>query len=354
MFNNGFTGRISRVDPDTGARTTVADGLPSNASVEMGEAVGPTDVAFIGDQLYYLQTHGGEDWGFPDNPTGVYRVEDDGDVTLIADIGKFNIDDPVPDVTDGVQQDIEPGGNPYLMTVRNGAFYVVDGNQNQIMRITTGGSITRIATFDGHPVSTGITFPESGGPFYVSYLGQGPFLPANGKVVTVPASGGAPTEIASGASMLTDVQFGPDGELYALQFNDTVAAGEAFFAPGTGRVLLVNDDGTFSPIVTGLSFATAMTFDDDTAYISNFGIGPGSIIKVENFSALQPIVATPTSVPATAAPQATATRPTGVTAPDTGTGDASGSGGTATWLLAVAAGGVALLAGGGALSAKRR
>jgi hypothetical protein len=233
------------------------------------------------------------------------------------------------------------------MTVRNGAFFVIDGNQNAMLRVTTGGDVTRVVEFTGHPVSTGIDYGSATGPFYVSYLGQGPFLPDAGKIVSVGVSGGAITEVASGASMLTDVKVGPDGELYALQFNDTVEAGEALFAPGTGKVLLVNDDGTFSPVVTGLSFATAMTFDDDALYVSNFGIGPGSIIKVENFSALEPIVATPTTVAPTASPpQATATRGTGVTAPDTGTGDASG-GGTATWLYA----GLALLAGGGAVAA---
>ena len=58
----GFTGRISKIYPETGERTTVADGLPSHAGTE-GDTVGPADVAFIGDQLYYVQTHGGDAYG---------------------------------------------------------------------------------------------------------------------------------------------------------------------------------------------------------------------------------------------------------------------------------------------------
>ncbi len=54
--NSGLTGRISKIDPATGARTTVAANLPSNAGPD-GDAVGPADVAFIGSQLYYVQTH---------------------------------------------------------------------------------------------------------------------------------------------------------------------------------------------------------------------------------------------------------------------------------------------------------
>ena len=52
-------------------------------------------MAFIGGQLYYLQGRGGEFFGFPDNPTGVYRVNKDGTVTLVADITTFNIDHPI-------------------------------------------------------------------------------------------------------------------------------------------------------------------------------------------------------------------------------------------------------------------
>lgn len=343
---NGFTGRISMVDPDTGARETVADGIPSGFNPELGDQVGAADVAFLGGDLYLLLTHGGEEWGFPDTPTGIYLVEDDGDLDLVADIGEFNADNPVEAITDGTQVDIEPGGNPYAMIVRGDRFYIVDGNHNRLMEATTSGQVTEITEFPDHPVSTGIASTDTG-PFYVGYLGPGPFLPDAGKVVSVDAASGAITEIASGEPMITDVQVGPDGELYALQFNDPEDAGEAFFAPGTGKVLTVNDDGTMSPLITGLSFATFMEFDGDTLYIANGGITPaGSIIKVEDFSSVEPPPA-PTPVPPTAvAPQPTPTTGTGVTAPDTGSGSASGSG-ASLWMaigLLVAAG-VAVSAG---------
>ena len=68
-FTNGMTGRISKIDPATGVRTTVAGGLPSNGS-DQG-ATGPADVAFLNGQLYYNQSHGGAFYGFPDKPTGL-------------------------------------------------------------------------------------------------------------------------------------------------------------------------------------------------------------------------------------------------------------------------------------------
>lgn len=351
-YNNGFTGRISRIDPETGERETVAEGLPSNAMAE-GEAVGPADIDWIGGQLYYLQTHGGEAWGFPDNPTGIYEVSDDGEVELVADIYEFNVENPVEAIDSGAQPDIEVGGNPYAMTVRNGAFYVVDGNHNRLMRVTTGGDIEEVVEFPDHPVSTGIDYSGSG-PFYVAYLGLGPFPPEQGKVVTVAESSGTIANVASGRSMLTDVEFGPGGQLYALQFNDTTAGEFPAFGPFSGSLLRVSGS-SMVPVVDGLSFAASVVFDDNTAYISNFSVTPeGEIIKVENVSGLQPIVASPTAAPAapTTAPAATATRPTGVRAPDTGTGG-GGDNGVPAWLIMTLLGGVVMLGAGAALQSRR-
>jgi hypothetical protein len=358
VVNNGYTGRISRVDPETGARTTVADGIPSGANPELGDQVGAADVAFLNDDLYLLLTHGGEEWGFPDTPTGIYQVEDDGDLTLVADIGEFNRDNPVDAITSGTQVDIEPGGNPYAMIVRGSSFYVSDGNHNRLMRVSTNGDITEITEFPDHPVSTGIA-TTADGPFYVGYLGKGPFFPADGKVVSVDSASGAITELASGASMITDVQEGPGGALFALQFNDTVEAGDALFAPGTGKVLTVNPDGTMSPLIVGLSFTTAMEYDADadTMYIANAGIMPaGQIIKVENFSDVELPVAPATPVPTAPAPQPTPTTGTGVTAPDTGSGGYLGDSdnGTSPWLLAALFAVAAAVATGGALALRRR
>jgi hypothetical protein len=352
-FLAGYTGRISMVDPETGERTTVVDELPSSAfpPEEAGavpEAVGPTDVAFIGDQLYYLQTHGGEEWGFPDFETGIYSVDNDGDLDLIADIGAFNKANPVDAITSGTQVDVEPGGNPYSMQVRNGVFYVIDGNHNRMLRVTTGGAVSEVVEFPNHPVSTGIDFATDG-TAYVSYLGQGPFPPEQGKVVTVNINSGAivDADVASGASMLTAVEFGPGNQLYALQFNDTTAGEFPAFGPFSGSIRRVNADGTMTPVVVGLSFATFLIFDGDTAYVSNWGVtDDGQILEIENFSSVQPPAPTPTTAAPTAtaaAPVATPTR-SGIVAPDTGDGGASSGGGLALplALMALLGGGLAV------------
>jgi len=346
-FHNGHTGRISKIDPSTGTLTTAAEGLPSNAHDQFG-TVGPTDVAFIGDQLYYLQTHGGDDWGFPGEPTGIYSVNPDGTVTLLADIGAFNVANPVADVSGGSQVDIEPGGNPYSMIVRNGAFYVSDGNQNQVMKVTDTGTITRVAELSGHPVSTGITFDPAGGPFYVAELGQEPFNPEDGRVVTVEESSGAIDVVASGFSALTDLGFGPNGQLYALQFAEQ-ATGPAPLAPFSAKVLRVNDDGTMTPVVAGFTFSTAMLFDGAKLYLTSNGLsvlGPGEIWAIDDITAVPPL-AEPTATPQ-ATVQATALPPTG------GGGDPASGVNNGAMFLAIAVAAVAGIAFAGAWMAGRR
>jgi hypothetical protein len=335
VVKNGFTGRISKVNPDTGARTTVADGLPSQASPELGEAVGPADVAFIGSTLYYLQTHGGAGYGFPATPTGIYRIDNSGNAHLVANIGAFNIANPTKAISDGSQADIEVGGNPYAMDVRNGAFYVTDGNHNRLLKVTTGGAVTKIAEFPDHPVSTGLDFgPDN--TAYVSYLGKGPFFPEDGKVVKVNLSSGVITELASGQPWLTDVEFGPGGKLYATQFNNVPALSDDAIGPFKGTLLTVDaKSGAMTPLVTGLSFPTFVEFNGNTAYVSNWSVtAMGEIVKIENFSSVRAPAPEPTAAPSQA-PAPTATPRGGVIgAPDTGDGSSAAGGGFSSgWLL---------------------
>jgi len=337
---SGFTGRISKIDPATGTRTTVVDKLPSNGGGE-GDNVGAADVAFIGNQLYYIQTHGGAFYGFPDNPTGVYQVNSNGTIKLVADIGTFNIDHPIDDVKNKVQHDIEAGGNPYSMTVRDGKFLVADGNQNQVMQIATSGVITRLAEFHGHPVATGIATAATG-PIYVTTLGQFPFSPSDGAVYQIGYPTGSITKVASGFSSMTDVEIGPGGQLYALNFGDQAADMSDPNAPpwqfGSGKVFKLDAAaGTLTPIVTGFSFTTSLIFSGNTAYVANNGVtipglNDGEIWKIDNVSSLAALPA-PEPTKAAAPPTPTPTPRSVIAAPNTGTGGAAGTHGS--WLPAL-------------------
>ncbi len=88
------------------------------------------------------------------------------------------------------------------------------------------------------------------------------------------------TEVASGAPLLVDVEFGRGRDLFALSqgvFDGEVPGDPA--APGTGSLVKVNGDGTFSTVVDDLNQPTSVEFIRNTAYVVTLG---GEIWKVEN------------------------------------------------------------------------
>ena len=110
-------GRITRVDPRTGATTTVASGLPKLIpAVGFG---GPVDVAFLGRTAYVLVTLVGPDVGGSD-VVGIYRVDGPDRFTVVADLGQFSIDNPPATdffVPSGVQYALQAYRGDLLVTV---------------------------------------------------------------------------------------------------------------------------------------------------------------------------------------------------------------------------------------------
>src|SRR6266581_6811972 len=77
----GAVGRISRVDPQTGEKTTFASGLPKSI-IGIGGAI---DVAFIDNIAYALVTLVGSQFGTSD-VVGIYRMDGPDSFTVVADI----------------------------------------------------------------------------------------------------------------------------------------------------------------------------------------------------------------------------------------------------------------------------
>src|SRR5213592_2505404 len=88
----GVAGRISRVDPQTGEKTTFASGLPQRLPIGLSVG-GAIDVAFIDNIAYVLVTLVSPDLGGSD-VDGIYRVDGPDSFTVVADIGEFNLDNP--------------------------------------------------------------------------------------------------------------------------------------------------------------------------------------------------------------------------------------------------------------------
>lgn len=254
FVTESFAGRISRIDPKTGAVTTFASGLPLPV-IEIG---GLMDVTFIGGTAYAIVTLVGPEFGTTD-VVGIYRIDGPNSFTVIADIGAFAIANPPAtpiDVATGVQ---------YSIQTYRGGFLVADGHHNRVLHVTLDGEISVMKAF-ANVVPTGLAV--SGNAIYVALAGPIPHLPQDGKVVSFGPKSASVQNVASGARLLVDVEFGRGQSLFALSqgiwdgpFEGTPAL------PNTGSLVRVNDDGTFTTVATGLDRPTSMELVGNTAYI---------------------------------------------------------------------------------------
>ena len=267
-----LTGSIWRVDPTTGALTLFASGLPPRLPGLEFIGGGVVDVALIGGTAYALVTGVGADIG-GDAVVGIYRVDGPGSATIVADIGAFSVaNPPVPDF-------FVPTGWQYAIEPFRGGFLVTDGHHNRVLRVTLDGEITEVIAFSDI-VPTGLAV--SGNSIYLAQAGPIPHLPQNGKVVVFGPNSTTATEVASGARLAVDVEFGRGGTLFALSqgfwdgpFEGTPAE------PNTGALMRVNGDGSLTTVVGGLDRPTSVEIIKNTAYVVTLG---GEVWKVDDIA----------------------------------------------------------------------
>ncbi|HTE27763.1 ScyD/ScyE family protein [Flavitalea sp.] len=269
-------GRISRVNAK-GQRTTVTDKLPTSISTG-GDILGVADVAFIGNKLYAL-LWAGCSHGVLGVPNGIVRINTNGTHTAIADIGAWQVANPVAVGNRGA--DFEPEGNPFTMIFVDNNFYIVEANQGQLLKATTGGTVTRVVDLSatqGHLVPTAIDYYQ--GNFYVGNLGAFPIVDGTSNIYKI-TPGGQISIAATGFTAILGLVFDKKGRFYVLE----TTTGKPFPTPATGRIIRVNQNGSKDIVATGLSNATAMTYGPDkNLYVSNWGFGAspggGQVLKV--------------------------------------------------------------------------
>jgi hypothetical protein len=259
-------GRVLRVDPETGDVTMFASGLPTSI-IGLGGAM---DVEFIGQTAYVLVTLVAPDVGGSDI-VGIYRIDGPHTFTVVADIGAFSLANP-PNTPFDV-----PTGVQYALETFRGGFLVTDGHHNRVLRVTRDGEVTELIAF-GNIVPTGLAV--RGNKVYMAEAGPVPHLPEDGKVVSFGPKSSTATEVASGARLLVDVEFGRGRTLYALSqgvFGGGPAGSPAL--PNTGSLVKVNGDGTFTVVAEGLDRPTSLEFIGSTAYVITL---TGKVIRIEN------------------------------------------------------------------------
>lgn len=269
---DGSVGEVLRIDRRDGQVSTYATGLPPKAFP--GQDIGgPVDVAFMGRRAYVLVTlvSGllfGEPFnnGNPNAKNGIYRIERDGSATLIADIGQWSADHP-PQPAFFVDTGVQFAMEPYW-----GGFLVTDGHHNRVLWVSQHGSIHEVAAF-GNVVPTGLETTARWGLIFVTQMGPIPHAPEDGKVLVL-VPGWEPYEVATGASMLIDVERGPRGRLYGLSQGQWDGVGEGSRAmPNTGRLVVVGRHGELTPVIDGrgqellLDRPVSVEFVGNTAYV---------------------------------------------------------------------------------------
>ncbi len=192
---------------------------------------------------------------------GIYRVDGPNSFTVVADIGAFAVLHP-PTIPFSIAV---PTGVQYAMQTYRGGFLVTDGHLNRVYRVTLDGEVSVFIAFDDI-VPTGLAV--SGDTIYMAEAGPVPHLPETGKVVSFGPKSSTATEVASGAPILVDVEFGRGRTLYALsngEFSGDPAGSPGL--PNTGALLKVNADGTLTVVMGGLDRPTSLEFIQNKAYV---------------------------------------------------------------------------------------
>lgn len=246
-----WTGRITRVGPATGSRSTFAEGLPATLPwVGLGGALDGT--------AYALVTMVGPDLGGGD-VVGVYRIDGPASATPVADIGSFNVAHPSPTewfIPTGVQYAIEPW---------RGGFLVTDGHQNRVLRVTLDGTVSGFIGF-GNIVPTGLE--AVGNTVYMAQSGPMPHAPGDGTVVAFGPEASGATEVAAGAPLAVDVERGRGQTLFVLAqgtWNGQFPGSPAL--PNTGSLHAVLADGSLLLVAAGLNLPTSLEITGNTGYV---------------------------------------------------------------------------------------
>jgi hypothetical protein len=228
--NVGLTSSIATIDDE--CATPVVKGLVSAFWEEAGWLWGAMDVAFLGDDLYALLGGAGPSWGSPSSFSGVFHVNADRTLTLVADLTTWfpqNLPTHIPaDLSsDRSLFDLEAAGDSLLLSEAVGG---------RLIRVTPEGAISVAADLsEGHLVPTGIAVDAEGDAF-VGFETAAPYGDGASKVVRVTPDGQV-SDVWIGLTVVTDVSFGPDGALYATEMATGFTEGDPAMPPDSGRVV---------------------------------------------------------------------------------------------------------------------
>jgi hypothetical protein len=150
--------------------------------------------------------------------------------------------------------------------VYRGGFLVTDGHHNRVLHVTRDGKISEFLALD-NVVPTGLAL--SGANLYLSLAGPVPHEPEDGRIVAFAPRSSVVAEVAAGAPLLVDVEFGRGRTLFALS-QGVFRAGDppgAPALPNTGALVQADGHRGFVEIVGELNLPTSLEVIGDTAFV---------------------------------------------------------------------------------------
>lgn len=291
----GKSGSITRLKH--GRQSRVVKGLPSIAGPEGQSANGASDVSVSGRRFTVALGLGNDPAVRASLPRSGQKL---GTIStgrfgqrglkVAADIGAYETRvNP-----DGKQVDT----NPVALLEHGKRALVVDAGGNSLLGLSRSGRISTRAVFPsvdvpapdflGLPPGTQIPMdavPTAAaygpdGAVYVSQLTGFPF-PVGGSSIWRVVPGHTPTKYATGLTNVTDLAFGRDGSLYAVQLAD-----EGLLAPQpTGSVVRIPRGGgsTHETFADNLNFPYGIALHKGSAYVTTCSAcaGTGQVLKIE-------------------------------------------------------------------------
>lgn len=272
------TGSITEVSG--GVQTRILTGLPSVGSV--ADVSGPNDIAFGPNGTAYVVIGLGlnpnvrsTDLSPVGAPLGQLYTFTSSGITPFSDVAAYEAaHNPAGGPLDS---------NPFHLAPVPGGMLVTDAGGNDLLRVDGSGAVSLVGAFPpagpGTPerVPTGIAVAPDGS-YYIAELTGAPFIVGSANIYHL-LTDGTVAGVFGGFTMLTDLAFGPDGFLYALEYDTN-----GLFTPGgTGALLRINADGSSNTLFTDLTAPTGLAIGQDGSfYVSNLSAsaGVGQVLRI--------------------------------------------------------------------------
>ncbi|MEH2279949.1 MAG: ScyD/ScyE family protein [Nostoc sp.] len=313
----GTSGAVTKIE--NGKTERILTGLPSLALPDGTGASGPRDIQFDAKGKPYVLIGYGANPTFRDRNLGYTDLGkiiapdfNTNSWTSNADLANYELANN-PDGGD-------VGSNPLGFVIDGNNLVVADAGANDLLRVNTDNSNLRAIVAFPQDILTNPVFPPSDTPsnepaqvpsqgevvrsqfptqavpsnvakgpdgaYYVSQFTGFPFPEGGAKIYRIGADG-LPTVFADGFTQLTDLEFDPAGNLYALQYANQSAWKGNF----DGSVIKIATDGTRTTLLSGngLESPSALTIGSDGAvYVTNRGDRPGlgQVLKIENIKSV--------------------------------------------------------------------